>query len=51
VEESGLGRAMRLEVKVPLSDDEGEHILGLFLGDLPLSPDWEVGSHDGNGSS
>jgi hypothetical protein len=42
---------MRLEVKVLLSDGEGEQILGLFLGDHPLGPDWEVGSHDGNGSS
>jgi hypothetical protein len=51
VEDSGPGRAMRLEVEVPLSDGEGEQILGLFLGDSPLSPDWEVGSHNGNGSS
>jgi hypothetical protein len=51
VEDSGPGRAMRLEVEVPLSVGEGEQILGLFLGDRPLSPDWEVDSHDGNGSS
>jgi hypothetical protein len=51
VEDSGPGRAMRLEVEVPLSDGEGERILGLFLGSRPLSPDWEVGSHVGNGSS
>jgi hypothetical protein len=51
VEDSGPGRAMQLEVEIPLSDGEGERILGLFLGDCPLSSDWEVGSHDGNGSS
>jgi hypothetical protein len=51
VEDSGPGRAMRLEIEIPLSDGEGERILGLFLGDPRLSPDWEVGSHDGNGSS
>jgi hypothetical protein len=51
VEDSGPGRAMRLEVEIPLSDGEGEWIFGFFLGDCPLSPDWEVGSHDGNWSS
>jgi hypothetical protein len=51
MEDSGPGRAMRLQVEVPLSDGEGEQILGLFLSDHSLSPDWERGSHNGNGSS
>jgi hypothetical protein len=51
VEDSGPGRAMRLEVVFPLLDGEGEQILGLFLGDRPSSPEGEVGSRDGNGSS
>jgi hypothetical protein len=51
VEDSGPGQAMRLEIEVPLSDGEGEKILGLFLGSRPLSPDWEIGSLDGNRSS
>jgi hypothetical protein len=42
-EDSGPGRAMRLQVEVPLSDGEGEQILGLFLSDCSLSPDWERG--------
>jgi hypothetical protein len=51
VEDSGPGRAMRLQVEVPLLDGEGDQILGPFLSDRALSPVWEQGSHDGNGSS
>jgi hypothetical protein len=51
VEDSGPGQVMRLEIEVLLLDDEGERILGLFLGSRPLSPDWEGGNHNGNGSS
>jgi hypothetical protein len=51
MEDSGPGRAMRLQVEVPLLDGEGEQILGLFLSNRSLSPNWERGSHDGNGSS
>jgi hypothetical protein len=51
MEDSGPGRVMRLQVEVPLLDGEGKQILGLFLSDHPLSPNWERGSHDGNWSS
>ena len=41
VERSGPFPAMHMELLVPLSQEEGDELLGMFLPDRAESPSWE----------
>ena len=45
----GLNSSWRLELMVPLSDEDGETWMTLLILDRAESPQWERGSHNEEG--